>query len=76
MPSAAKAGSKRQLLNAGLKARTTRADFDIRQQPVKSLRENIYRPYGTRINFPVYPAFRLRLHAGLDCFAPAGLVRE
>src|SRR5271166_4336468 len=29
-------------------------------------------PYGARINFPRYPAFRLRLHAGLRLSRPCG----
>src|ERR1017187_747795 len=55
----------------------------------KSLCENLYRPRGTQIFFPLYPALRLptpmrakaarigdpvRLRAGLSCPAPAGLV--
>src|ERR1039458_4060532 len=39
----------------------------------KSMRENVCPPYGTRIYFPLYRAFRLRLHAALNYFAPAGL---
>jgi hypothetical protein len=31
-----------------------------------SVCENPCRPYGTRIYFPLYPALRLRLRAGLD----------
>ena|ERR1035437_2702570 len=40
---------------------------------VKNLSEHLCRPYGTRIYFPLYPALRLRLRAGLDYFAPSGL---
>jgi hypothetical protein len=32
----------------------------------------ICRPYGTPVDFRVYPALRLRLRAGLDYFAPNG----
>ena len=35
--------------------------------------DNLCRPYGTRICLPAYPALRLRLRAGLNCFAPAAL---
>jgi len=37
------------------------------------VRENVCRPYGTRIYFPLYPALRLRLRAGLDYSAPRAL---
>src|SRR5271157_4992492 len=30
-------------------------------------------PTGLGFNFPLYPALRLRLRAGLSCFVPAGL---
>jgi hypothetical protein len=33
---------------------------------LKRVCENPCRPYGTRIYFPLYPALRLRLRAGLD----------
>src|ERR1017187_9837652 len=36
-------------------------------------RSNLYRPYGTRIYFPLYPALRLRLRVGLNYFAPTAL---
>jgi len=37
---------------------------------LQSVCENPCRPYGTRIYFPLYPALRLRLGAGLPCSAP------
>src|ERR1019366_5080661 len=40
---------------------------------LKSVCENVCRPYGTRIYFPLYPALRLRLRAGLDYSAPTAL---
>jgi hypothetical protein len=38
------------------------------RQPLPSLRDSD--------NFPLYPALRLRLRAGLDCSAPTALFRE
>jgi hypothetical protein len=35
--------------------------------------ENCAVPEGTRIYFPLYPALRLRLRAGLNCTAPTAL---
>ena len=35
--------------------------------------EKLCRPYGTRINFPLHPALRLRLRAGLNRAAPTAL---
>jgi hypothetical protein len=37
-------------------------------------RRDLCRPYGTRVHFPLHPALRLRLRAGLTCFAPMALV--
>ena len=42
-------------------------------QGLNSVRENVCRPYGTRIYFPLYPALRLRLRAGLNYAAPMAL---
>jgi len=39
---------------------------------LESLCENIYRPRGTQVVFPLYPALRLRLRAGLSCPRPRG----
>src|ERR1017187_6492019 len=39
----------------------------------QSLYEYRVVPKGTRINFQLYPALRLRLRAGLNSFAPTGL---
>ena len=35
--------------------------------------ENFCRPYRTQIDFPLHPALRLRLRAGLNCSAPTAL---
>src|SRR5664280_1887617 len=40
---------------------------------LKSNAENLCRPYGTRVRFPLYPALRLRLRAGLNYAAPTAL---
>jgi len=41
---------------------------------LKCLRENLCRPYGSQFHFPLYPALRLRLRAGLSSSAPTALV--
>jgi hypothetical protein len=53
----------------------TRCETAIDHLPpgLKSVCENVCRPYGTRIYFPLYPALRLRLRAGLDYSAPTAL---
>ena len=37
---------------------------------LKCLRQNLFRPYGTRSYLPLHPALRLRLRARLDYSAP------
>ena len=46
----------------------------LRECGVEGPLSHLNRPYGTRIHFPPYPALRLRLRAGLSCFAPTALV--
>src|ERR1022692_1254610 len=48
-------------------------NINARSRPVAPNCANLCRPYGTRICFPAYPALRLRLRAGLNCFAPMAL---
>ncbi len=45
----------------------------ILDEGLQSVRENLWRPYGTRVYFPLYPALRLRLRAGLSYAAPTAL---
>lgn len=58
-------GAITRVINLGL----TNADVP---QGLKSLCENCAVPEGLWIFFPPYPAFRLRLHAGLSCSRPLG----
>src|SRR5664279_5411388 len=44
-----------------------------RSPALERLCRNLCRPYGTRIYFPLHPALRLRLRAGLNSFAPTAL---
>src|SRR5271157_680457 len=41
---------------------------------LKRLLRNSVVPMGLRENFPLHPALRLRLRAGLSCFVPTALV--
>ena len=41
---------------------------------MKSWCENLCRPYGAALNYPLDPGLRLRLRRGLSYFAPMGLV--
>jgi len=51
----------------------TQEEFSHKYFRATAWRENICRPYGTRVYFPLYPALRLRLRAGLNYAAPMAL---
>jgi hypothetical protein len=66
----------RERYRACVKNRAAPTDSDLfpLYPGLTSLRENLCRPRGTQIYFPLHPALRLRLRAGLSLFRPPGSI--